>query len=70
MAIRQGGRCAICRREPEQGRRLAVDHDHATGEVRGLLCKACNTALGMFRDDVASLARAIGYLADPPAREG
>ena len=69
----QEGLCAICRR-PEtitdprlEGigrgtRRLAVDHDHATGEVRGLLCYNCNTALGLFRDDPEALRAAIAYL--------
>jgi hypothetical protein len=47
MLREQGGVCAICA-EPPGGRwnRLAVDHDHATGRVRGLLCTTCNTMLG------------------------
>ncbi|MFD1044363.1 endonuclease VII domain-containing protein [Kibdelosporangium lantanae] len=65
----QGGVCAICRRATGRGKRLAVDHDHATGEVRGLLCKPCNRdVLGHLRDDVTALQRAITYLTDPPAR--
>lgn len=54
--------CAICGDECDSGHRLSVDHDHETGEVRGLLCKDCNIALGFFRDNVKSLARAIEYL--------
>lgn len=54
----QGGACAICRRQ----RRLVVDHDHATGDVRGLLCKPCNSALGFLEDSPSSLMAAITYL--------
>src|SRR4051812_12621786 len=42
----QGGHCALCRRATGASRKLSVDHDHATGRVRGLLCRPCNTLLG------------------------
>ena len=43
-------------------RRLCVDHCHTTGNVRGLLCDTCNTALGKFRDNIDLLNEAIKYL--------
>lgn len=57
----QHGRCAICQEErtPEQ---LFIDHDHASGRVRGLLCPSCNTGLGNFKDDVKRLEKARSYL--------
>lgn len=61
MFDRQDGRCAICRREPDW-KRLAVDHDHDTGRVRGLLCHQCNCGLGFFNDDFDLLVTALGYL--------
>lgn len=66
----QGGVCFICRRAKGTARRkLAVDHCHITGEVRGLLCKPCNRdVLGHLRDDPEALKRAIDYLLNPPAR--
>jgi hypothetical protein len=63
MVARQEARCAICRRLPRDGRFLHVDHDHETGEVRGLLCVRCNNALGLLRDDAGILERAAAYLA-------
>lgn len=55
-------RCAICRSKPEGGRRLAIDHCHRTGRVRGLLCDLCNTALGKLGDTVEGVTRALKYL--------
>lgn len=67
LLIAQGGRCAICWAKPRR-RRLAVDHDHQTGEVRGLLCDRCNRRLlGLW--NLAALRRAVAYLTQPPARE-
>jgi hypothetical protein len=58
---RQGGGCAICGKPPGKIS-LHVDHDHETGEIRGLLCVGCNNALGQFHDDPALLYRAIDYV--------
>jgi len=63
---KQGGVCAICGKMPEPGKRkgLVVDHDHETELVRGLLCDACNTGLGFFKDNIELLLAAIRYLID------
>lgn len=61
MVIAQDGLCLICRHK-DRNRRLSVDHDHATGRVRGLLCRRCNTALGGFSDRRDLMLRAIQYL--------
>ena len=61
MYRQQRGCCAICC-EPEGKRRMAIDHDHETGQVRGLLCANCNRVLGYAKDSVLRLRAAIGYL--------
>jgi hypothetical protein len=62
----QGGRCAICRNMPKT-KRMPVDHDHATGEPRGLLCDKCNhELLGAAHDRVEILEAAVYYLRNPP----
>lgn len=61
----QNNKCAICGREPGQTTmkyRLAVDHCHETGVVRGLLCSDCNIGLGKLGDNVHGLRRALDYL--------
>jgi len=58
----QKNRCAICGSEPTKKRALAVDHDHKTGQVRGLLCNTCNLGLGQFKDSKDLLLKAIKYL--------
>jgi hypothetical protein len=64
----QKGKCAICRAPhghtscTGEESRLAVDHDHQTGKVRGLLCNNCNRGLGRFKDSVEILEAAVRYL--------
>lgn len=59
----QDGRCAICgSQKPMRGDWLSVDHDHETGEVRGLLCGECNAGLGKFQDNPTLLRAAASYL--------
>lgn len=53
--------CEICGAEPRD-RRLCVDHNHETGEIRGLLCFKCNIALGWFKEDTERLWSAGKYL--------
>lgn len=59
--IEQNYRCAICWGQLTRPS-THVDHDHATGAFRGLLCHNCNMGLGHFRDDVLSLTNAIRYI--------
>jgi hypothetical protein len=71
MLDEQGGVCAICQM-PERRKHprtddpmlLAVDHDHVTGQIRGLLCSTCNIMLGHAQDSIATLASAIQYLTE------
>jgi Autographiviridae endonuclease VII len=58
----QGGVCAICKKKPDEGKVLFVDHCHVTGMVRGLLCHKCNTVLAFGCDDPDILRAAIAYL--------
>lgn len=60
MLKEQGGLCLICQRD--LAGKGHVDHDHKTGEVRGILCFPCNGGLGQFQEDTAVLSRAIEYL--------
>ena len=71
MYAEQGGKCVICPKHcPPTGSAyeiLHVDHDHATGLVRGLLCMSCNQTLGKVCDDVSLLLAMASYLSGSPA---
>lgn len=56
------GLCAICGKSEKSSRSLAIDHDHKTGNVRGMLCWMCNGMLGRASDDINILENAIKYL--------
>jgi len=66
----QGGRCYVCRKASGKSRRLGVDHDHLTGEVRGLVCTGslsamtCNRLIAIYSRE--ALLRAAAMLSDPP----
>jgi Recombination endonuclease VII len=68
MFEQQKGVCAVCgypetsKTKSGKIKRLAVDHCHATGKVRGLLCHRCNISIGMLREDVELLYKVINYI--------
>lgn len=59
IKVSKDNQCEICSNDVE---RLVVDHDHSTGDFRGILCDRCNTGLGNFKDSPQLLINAIGYL--------
>ncbi len=67
----QGDACAVCKCSSDYGPDDAwvLDHDHATGEPRGLLCPTCNSLLGLAYDNPKIMLEAISYLANPPLRK-
>lgn len=65
----QQNRCAICNQEEtatnQYGiKNLAVDHNHSTGRVRGLLCAKCNMALGLLNEDISIMSKMITYISE------
>lgn len=70
MLEHQYGQCAICKTEEPGGnsKRFHIDHDHKTGNVRGLLCSRCNKMIGIAGDDLSVLRGAIEYLVAPQAK--
>lgn len=64
MMEEQNNACALCLTAFTEPRKIFVDHCHSVGNVRGLLCPSCNTALGLIKDDLGWLARAKKYLTE------
>lgn len=62
LEAKQGGVCAICGQKCKSGRDLAVDHDHRTDEIRGLLCMNCNRAIGWLQEDPELIEKAARYV--------
>jgi hypothetical protein len=63
MLLAQGNACALCgKSQDEYSRFLHVDHDHATGRIRGLLCHVCNVILGVWFEDEERFQRTMEYL--------
>ena len=62
LLLSQEGKCIVCHKVCSSGRSLAVDHCHTTGKVRGLLCRRCNTAIGLLGDTYEGVQRAADYL--------
>lgn len=60
---KQKGVCAVCEKPCATGRRLAIDHDHVTGVIRGLLCSACNLYVGHLESP--KMKKALAYLKRP-----
>ncbi len=58
----QNETCKICKTYSYHNTNLSIDHCHKTGKVRGLLCRNCNLALGLFNDDIELLKESIKYL--------
>lgn len=58
----QGYKCAICGRKRSKKRKLAIDHNHTTGKMRGIICIQCNSMLGHAKDNIETLKSAIVYI--------
>lgn len=69
LYLHQQGRCPVCLRATGASKALSVDHDHASGLVRGLLCATDNKIIGHLRDDPEAVLRLYRYLIDPPAKQ-
>lgn len=62
MLKHQRGKCAICKSPDPKAANWHVDHDHVTSQIRGLLCRACNTGIGLLQDDPKVIDAALNYV--------
>lgn len=62
LLIAQDNKCGICRGDLNLDKHTCIDHDHSTGEIRGVLCSSCNKGLGFFKDSIDLLEASISYL--------
>jgi hypothetical protein len=62
LFLKQDNKCAICRTDTPSGRGWHVDHCHASGKIRGILCHHCNVILGHAKDSASKLQACVGYL--------
>ncbi len=66
LFISQDNRCGICgkyqEKNPSRSQVFHLDHDHASGKVRGILCQPCNLGLGLFKDNIQTLENTVSYL--------
>ena len=67
LVTRQSGRCYGCQKDLPAN--YVIDHDHASGVVRGLLCRPCNLTLGLVKDNQAVLRRLMAYLERDPTKQ-
>jgi len=62
LLSKQGYKCAICDKPLENRRDIHIDHDHKKGKVRGILCRSCNTGIGLLKDDPDIIYKAYNYI--------
>lgn len=72
LLVNQNHKCAICGVDEQElsNKKLYVDHNHETGQVRELLCHNCNVSLGLLKESIQTLTKAIAYLDKHSSKEG
>ena len=69
--VAQDGKCAVCGvHQNRLDRNFCMDHDHETMKIRGLLCRTCNVGIGMLKDNICVLSKAIEYLQNNTPKKG